>query len=89
MEKDMEKDVEKGVLAGDETGDAAANPNIVNWDGPDDPANPHNWSHVYKLVNIWLISLSVLYVNLATTMFSRVPIICSESLVSRMIRSRF
>ncbi|PWY80760.1 MFS general substrate transporter [Aspergillus sclerotioniger CBS 115572] len=49
---------------------APADPNIVSWDGPNDPANPRNWSKAYKLVNVTLVSLSVLYVNLATTMFA-------------------
>ncbi|GKT44438.1 MFS transporter eqxG [Colletotrichum spaethianum] len=45
-------------------------PNTVDWDGPDDPANPHNWSKAYKLTNVVVVSLSVLYTNLATTMFA-------------------
>ncbi|BDD57688.1 hypothetical protein MAP00_003034 [Monascus purpureus] len=55
------KDVEKG---------APADPNIVDWDGPDDPANPRNWSKAYKLSNVVLVSLAVLYTNLATTVFA-------------------
>lgn len=46
------------------------NPNIVTWDGPSDPANPRNWSRGYKFLNIALVSASVLYCNLATTMFA-------------------
>jgi MFS family permease len=48
----------------------AADPNVVDWDGPNDPANPRNWSKAYKFTNVILISLSVLYCNLATTMFA-------------------
>lgn len=66
--KDQGADVEKGAPAGDEN--ISANPNIVDWDGPDDPANPRNWSKAYKFTNVALISLSVLYCNLATTMFA-------------------
>lgn len=36
-------------------------PNIVDWDGPDDPANPYNWSNGRKMLNVALVSLSVLY----------------------------
>jgi len=64
------KDVEKGDPAGDEAAAAAADPNIVDWDGPDDPNNPRNWSKRYKMLNIALISASVLYCNIATTMFA-------------------
>lgn len=31
-------------------------PNIVSWDGPDDPANPINWSEKRKWSNIAVIS---------------------------------
>ena len=46
--------------------DAAANddvvdPNIVDWDGPNDPANPRTWSKKRKMLNTSLVSLSVLY----------------------------
>lgn len=32
-------------------------PNIVDWDGPDDPANPLNWSSAKKLAAIGIVSL--------------------------------
>ncbi|KAF2791975.1 MFS general substrate transporter [Melanomma pulvis-pyrius CBS 109.77] len=48
--------------------DSAAN--NVTWDGPDDPENPRNWSHGFKLVNVLLIGLSLLCTNFATTMFA-------------------
>lgn len=35
-------------------------PNIVNWDGPDDPKNPRNWGQGFKLLNVLLIGLSIL-----------------------------
>lgn len=70
-EKDAQKDVEKGAPAGSENeNETAADPNIVDWDGPDDPANPRNWSKAYKLTNVVLVSLAVLYTNLATTVFA-------------------
>ncbi|OTA93954.1 hypothetical protein M434DRAFT_72172 [Hypoxylon sp. CO27-5] len=50
--------------------DGVTDPNIVDWDGPDDPANPRNWSKTVKMLNIVLVSLSVLYSNIATTMFA-------------------
>ncbi|KAG5762491.1 hypothetical protein H9Q72_009393 [Fusarium xylarioides] len=65
----MKPDVENGAM---ENGMIVPtpDPNIVDWSGPDDPANPRNWSKAYKLTNIIVISLSVLYTNLATTMFA-------------------
>ncbi|GJC86305.1 trichosetin biosynthesis cluster MFS transporter [Colletotrichum liriopes] len=63
------KDAESGSpVAGEST--ATPDPNIVDCDGPDDPANPYNWLKAYKLTNVVVVSLSVLYTNLATTMFA-------------------
>ncbi|CAG5184540.1 uncharacterized protein ALTATR162_LOCUS10960 [Alternaria atra] len=45
-------------------------PNIVNWDGPDDPKNPRNWKKSFKLLNVLLIGLSILCTNFSTTMFA-------------------
>ncbi|KAK1912294.1 hypothetical protein P3342_009895 [Pyrenophora teres f. teres] len=45
-------------------------PNIVNWDGPDDPQNPRNWNKNFKLLNVLLIGLSILCTNFSTTMFA-------------------
>lgn len=41
--------------------DSPHDPNIVDWDGPNDPENPRNWTKTRKMVNISLFSLSVLY----------------------------
>ncbi len=41
--------------------DEIVDPNVVTWDGPDDPANPRNWSQRRKMLNVSLVSLSVLY----------------------------
>ena len=32
-------------------------PNLVDWDGQDDPANPLNWSSVKKIAAIGIVSL--------------------------------
>ncbi|CAG8958687.1 hypothetical protein HYFRA_00011529 [Hymenoscyphus fraxineus] len=44
--------------------------NIVDWNGPDDPENPLNWSSTKKNVHVITISLFVLIANLAATMFA-------------------
>ena len=41
--------------------DAVADPNLADWDGPSDPANPRNWSKKRKILKTSLVSLSVLY----------------------------
>lgn len=49
--------------------DAVPDPNLVDWEGPDDPANPRNWSKARKMFIIALVSLSVLYSYVWTTLF--------------------
>jgi hypothetical protein len=66
-------DAEKAASGAGEdapAGTGAADPNLVNWDGPDDPENPRNWSKTHKLAIVILVSMSVLYCNLATIMFA-------------------
>ena len=36
---------------------APQDPNIVDWNGPDDPENPLNWSSAKKLAAIGIVSL--------------------------------
>lgn len=36
---------------------APKDPNIVDWDAPDDPANPMNWSSAKKIGAIGMVSL--------------------------------
>lgn len=36
---------------------AFKNPNIVDWDGPNDPANPMNWSSGKKVAAIGVVSV--------------------------------
>ena len=53
---------EDSVAQKDAPADAAiADQNLVHWDGPNDPANPRNWSKAQNMLNIALVSLSVLY----------------------------
>ena len=34
---------------------------IVDWDGPDDPQNPRNWSKAFRITHVLLVSAFVLY----------------------------
>lgn len=46
-------DLEKGA---DNEPEPPRDPNVVDWDGPDDPLNPQNWPEKRKWMNIGLIS---------------------------------
>lgn len=72
--QDRERDIEKGLpsTAGPDSGrtspTAAAippstppvDPNIITWDGPDDPANPKNWPFKKK----WAVTATVSFFTL-------------------------
>ncbi|KAF2794387.1 MFS general substrate transporter [Melanomma pulvis-pyrius CBS 109.77] len=45
-------------------------PNIVDWDGPDDPENPMNWPTTKKVSAIAIVSLITMLSPLASTMIS-------------------
>jgi hypothetical protein len=40
-----------------EKGEGNGDPNIVSWDGPEDPANPMNWTMRKKWSNIAVLSI--------------------------------
>ncbi|EEU43388.1 uncharacterized protein NECHADRAFT_94955 [Fusarium vanettenii 77-13-4] len=44
--------------------------NVVDWDGPDDPQNPRNWSEWKRMTQVVLASAFLLTANLAATMFA-------------------
>lgn len=53
---DLEGGRQKFPAAVEPTSEEADDPNIVSWDGPDDPDNPLNWSSGLKWSNIALVS---------------------------------
>ncbi|KAK3935595.1 putative MFS transporter [Diplogelasinospora grovesii] len=47
-----------------------SNADIVDWQGPTDPANPRNWKRGAKLMHVSLVSSFTLFSNLAAVMFA-------------------
>lgn len=45
-------------------------PDLVDWDGPDDPANPQNWSSRWKWGNIAVLSAITFLVPLGSSFFA-------------------
>ncbi|KAI6782008.1 putative transporter -like protein [Emericellopsis cladophorae] len=43
---------------------------IVDWDGPDDPENPHNWTRKQKAVYITIIAVITFITPLASSIFA-------------------
>lgn len=57
-----ERDLEEGSTSVEFDDVVENDRNIVNWDGPDDPANPQNWSMGKKTVTVIIVS-SVTFVT--------------------------
>ncbi|KAG8997844.1 hypothetical protein FRB94_007415 [Tulasnella sp. JGI-2019a] len=54
-------------------------PNEIGWDGPDDPANPHNWRMSRKWTAMTIVSFFTLMSPLASSMVApALPIISDE-----------
>ncbi|KAK1765488.1 polyamine transporter 3 [Phialemonium atrogriseum] len=45
-------------------------PNLVSWDGPDDPQNPKNWPDSKKWFNIAVLSILTIITPLGSSMFA-------------------
>ncbi|KAI1078987.1 bicyclomycin resistance protein [Whalleya microplaca] len=83
------RDVEKAQVSGEGTpsminqgdgdGDDDTDPNVVWWDGPDDPENPYNWPKWRKFLNCGLISAMTFISPLASSAFAPgVPQVMTE-----------
>ncbi|KAI7969589.1 hypothetical protein EIK77_006330 [Talaromyces pinophilus] len=71
-EGDLEKEV--GFTAPARSNEAAApekDPNLVEWDGPDDPENPQNFSHARKWVISMFLSSLTIWVTFTSSVFSQ------------------
>ncbi|KAI0809996.1 cycloheximide resistance protein [Xylaria sp. FL0064] len=73
-------DVEKGLPADKTaTSDEENDPNIVWWDGDDDPENPYNWTTWRKVLNCGCISFQTFISPLASSIFAPgVPLVLEE-----------
>jgi hypothetical protein len=72
LERDAEKalSLATGSVDGDADEDAPQDPNIVDFDGPDDPQHPMNWGFTKKWGMVALISAITFLTPLASSMFA-------------------
>ncbi|KAH6842627.1 general substrate transporter [Chaetomium sp. MPI-CAGE-AT-0009] len=77
--------------AAGEKGDAESkDPNVVSWDGPDDPTNPMNWSMRKKWSNIAVLSVLTIITPLGSSMFAPgIPRILEEFHETSSVTSTF
>lgn len=75
-EKDIEK--EAGFAAPDSSKDTAApekDPNLVEWDGPDDPENPQNFPYARKWAMTMCLSSLTIWVTFSSSVFSQATLV--------------
>ncbi|KAI5920636.1 major facilitator superfamily domain-containing protein [Camillea tinctor] len=65
---DEKPDLEAGMAAEPQT--ATPGDGYVDWDGPNDPENPMNWSESKKWTNIVILSLMTIVTPLGSSMFA-------------------
>jgi hypothetical protein len=71
MERDAEKGEDNGSVSSvDEPEEIEHDPNIVDFNGPDDPDNPLNWKQKKKWGMVSLISAITFLTPLASSMFA-------------------
>jgi multidrug resistance protein len=81
---DDEADLEKGDLSTTKAVSPTVevvtdDPNVVDWDGPDDPEKPINWTAFKKWKNIFVISSLTLLTPFASSMFApAIPSVMSD-----------
>ena len=60
LEKGMGKEKGDIISEEDEQDERERDPNVVTWDGPNDPLNPMNWTMKKKWTNIAVLSILTL-----------------------------
>ncbi|PYI14593.1 MFS multidrug transporter [Aspergillus violaceofuscus CBS 115571] len=69
-------DVEKQNV--EPSAEAGKDPNIVDWDGPDDPEYPPNWSELRKWTITIILGLMTVSVTFASSVFSAAAAVTAE-----------
>ncbi|OTB03029.1 hypothetical protein M426DRAFT_322052 [Hypoxylon sp. CI-4A] len=69
IEPGSDRDVEAGVEDVRTTSEEK-DPNVVDWDGPDDMGNPMNWTDKEKWLNISILSIMTIVTPLGSSMFA-------------------
>ena len=85
-----DRDLEKAQQTTTDEAEEQQDPNVVDWDGPEDPQNPYNWSAAKKWRNIAMLSFLTLLTPLASSMFAPgVPDVIKEFHTSNVSLATF
>ncbi|KAL0256281.1 hypothetical protein SLS55_008674 [Diplodia seriata] len=70
LENQSEASAATSINDPDDERQPAPDPNVVDWDGPDDPENPMNWPKAKKWGAVAIVSLITFLIPLASSMFA-------------------
>jgi hypothetical protein len=74
LEKDVEKNDSESISSEEELSDEGQSepedPNVVWWDGPDDPENPMNWGFYKKWGTVMIVAAITFLTPLASSAFA-------------------
>lgn len=74
---DEERDVEKKAADVPDK-QPEKDPNLVEWDGPDDPENPQNWPKWKKWLITMTLSTLTVWITFASSVFSTATLATAE-----------
>jgi MFS family permease len=73
-----ETDVEKAADTPQKPDDSSADPNLVDWDGKDDPENPQNYSNRRKWAITLTMSSMTVWITFASSVFSTATLVTAK-----------
>jgi hypothetical protein len=79
-DEDTDRDIEKAAPLGPKSqkDEKLKDPNLVEFDGPDDPGNPQNFSNGKKWMITILLSLMTLTITFSSSVFSTAILVVSK-----------
>ncbi|KAL1982034.1 hypothetical protein VTN96DRAFT_1804 [Rasamsonia emersonii] len=79
-EAERELDLETGVgsKSAEDRKAPDKDPNLVEWDGPDDPENPQNFSRLRKWVITMILSTMTVWITFSSSVFSEATLVTAE-----------
>ncbi|KAJ5200591.1 Major facilitator superfamily domain general substrate transporter [Penicillium cf. griseofulvum] len=73
-----EPDVESAVETSRKPDDSNKDPNLVDWDGKDDPENPQNYSNLRKWIITLTMSSMTVWITFASSVFSTATLVTAK-----------
>ncbi|KAJ5983140.1 hypothetical protein N7481_005239, partial [Penicillium waksmanii] len=77
-DNDKDNDLESAQIQPEPEKPTEKDPNLVEWDGPDDPENPQNFSRMRKWVITVVMSSMTMWITFASSVFSTATLVTAK-----------